>query len=271
MRRTIPVALLALAGLACGGSESEAPPLESPPRPPLAYAIHETLPRELLREANGGRDVLGEDGYFAIPPRVTRVWVDVGAHHLETTREMYKRSPDLALIAIEPLAECWPTWPKGRRLIGIPAAIHTERGRMEFHVNAADVTSSLAPSLTESSVADLTRTVEVREVPVLRLEDVLERIPPEISIDYIKTDVQGVDLQVLESAGEHLRRARRVRAEVINEAIYGDVGEDKTGTEREFVAFMKGMGFRFIGDVDIAPGRNWLDKDFVNEALPPGS
>ena len=77
---------------------------------------------------------------------------------------------------------------------------------MDFHVNAADVTSSLAAGKPGSSAALLTRTVEVRKVPVLRLEDVLAALPDSVDIAYLKTDVQGVDLQVLQSAGERLRR-----------------------------------------------------------------
>lgn len=277
MRRSFLVLTGSLA-LACGGGEpAPPPPAPTPatpaplPRPPLEEALLDHLPEELLRQANHGRLPLGEDDYFAFPAGVTRVWVDVGAHHLETTRRTWERQPDMALIAVEPLAECWPEWPDDPRLVGIPAALYLERGEMEFHVNAMDVTSSLAATRPDNPIGEALRTVEVRQVPVLRLEDLLERIPPELTVEFVKTDVQGVDLQVLRSAGELLRRVERVRAEIINEAHYEDVGDETTGTEQEFVDYMAGMGFRFAGDVGVVEDRRWLDKDFVNEhrVVPP--
>jgi FkbM family methyltransferase len=174
------------------------------------------------------------------------------------------------VIAIEPLAECWQTWPRENpRLIGIPAAISLERGAKDFHVNAADATSSLAESEPNSSVAALTRTIEVRKVPVLRLEDILALVPAHIAIESLKTDVQGLDLQVLKSAGEQLRRVGVVKAEVINEAIYKKLGDEAPATEGEFVTYMAKMGFRFGGDLDVAEGRRWLDKLFINNAFSP--
>jgi len=261
---------LALALWACGEAPRAAPAPSTTlaEKPPPHF--QELVPEDLVLEANGGRQVVGSDGRFIFPEAVTRVWVDVGAHHLETFHDALLSTPNLAVIAIEPLAECWQTWPRQNpRLIGIPAAIALERGVMDFHVNAADVTSSLAESDPRSSVAELTRTVEVRKVPVLRLEDVLALVPAHIPIESLKTDVQGLDLQGLKSAGEQLRRVGVVKAEVINEAIYKELGEGEPGTEEEFVTYMAKMGFRFGGDFEIAEGRRWLDKLFINSAFSP--
>lgn len=222
------------------------------------------VPEALLRQANRGRTVLGEDGRFALPKGVRRVWVDVGAHYLETTLGELERYPDLGLIAIEPLAECWDKWPASPRLIGIPVAVYLDRGTMDFHVNADDVTSSLAESVPGSSVAGLTRTIEVRRVPVLRLEDVLRAIPANLPVTYLKTDVQGVDLQVLQSAGQLLRRAYRVRAEVISEAIYRGIGGAAATTDAQMTAFMSANGFRLSDEEDTS--RGWGDRVFQNVA-----
>lgn len=271
MRRSLLVLTGSLA-LACGGGEKPAPEPAPPPatpaplpRPPLDDSLLDYVPEELLRQANYGRKPIGEDDYFEFPDGVTRVWIDVGAHHLENTRRPWERQPDMALIAVEPLAECWPHWPNDPRLVGIPAALYLERGEMEFHVNAMEVTSSLAASRPDNPIGEALRTVEVRQVPVLRLEDLLRRVPPEIPVEFVKTDVQGVDLQVLRSAGELLRKVGRVRAEVINEAHYEAVGGEEAGTEQDFVDYMASMGFRFAGDAGVVEDRRWLDKDFVNE------
>ena len=145
-------------------------------------------------------------------------------------------------------------------------AISTERGFLDFQVNAENATSSLLKSVEGNSVSELTRTVQVRKVPVLRLQDVLERIPPGVDVEFLKTDVQGHDLQVLKSAGEQIRRVERVQVEIINEPIYAGSGEWKPGTEDEFVSYMQGKGFRFEGDSNVRSKREWLDKHFVNSA-----
>jgi FkbM family methyltransferase len=233
----------------------------SNPRP--TFDVDKIVPRELLRQANHGREVVGTDGRFVIPRGVRRAWIDVGAYLMETTHDELETHDDVALVAIEPLAECWKVWPDNPRLVALPVAISLERGWLDFNVNAAKGTSSLLKSIKGNSVA-LTRTVEVRKVPVVRLEDVLDRIPPEVDVEFVKTDVQGLDLQVLKSAGEALRRVKRVRAEVINEAIYEGIGELRPGTEAEFVAYMASKGFQFVGDDEVSLHRAWLDKQFVN-------
>lgn len=257
---TWPRGLSALAALLLAACA--APPRADQPRP--SFDIHQIASQELLREANHGRTIEGVDGRFVIPHGVRRAWIDVGAHLLETTRASLKHKKDLALIAVEPLAECWKQWPDNERLIALPVAISIDRGSMDFHVNAFNNTSSLLKSVEGNLVDKLTRTVEVRKVPVLRLEDVLERIPPEVEVEYLKTDVQGVDLQVLKSAGEQLRRVERVRAEVINARIYEGSGDLQPGTEADFVAYMASKGFQFAGDDSVHKDRAWLDKDFVN-------
>lgn len=222
---------------------------------------------ELLRTANHGRDLVRPDGRFAFPGQVTRVWVDVGAHLLETTGDALKSEANLGLVAVEPQAQCWLKWPDSPRLAALPVALFLVRGTMDFHVNADDQTSSLAPSVSEKQAKALDKsmkTVEVRKVPVLRLEDVLAAVPEDLEIEYLKTDVQGVDLQVIQSAGEQLRRVRRVRVEVINAPYYAHLGGHKPMPEQEMVAYMRSMGFRFVGDHDVQRDRTWLDKDFVN-------
>ena len=252
-----------LAGAACQ------PRGAVPPAP--AFDIASVVPDDLLRRANHGRRIVGDDGRFVLPPRVRRVWIDVGAHELETTRDALERESDLALVAVEPLERRWTQWPDRARLIALPVALSTERGWLDFHVNASDATSSLLPTTEGNAAGDLTRTVETRKVPVLRLGDVLERIPDGLDVEYLKTDVQGHDLQVLRSAGDHIRRVGRIRVEVINTPIYEGSGDWKPGTEEEFVRYLAGHGFEFERDSAIRGDRLWLDKSFVNRNRRPAS
>jgi len=258
MRKTAAV-VLALWAAGCGRADGEK-------QPPPSYDVTQVASPELLRRANHGRTIEGADGRFVMPRGVRRAWIDVGAHLLEQTRAELERNDDVAVLAIEPLEECWTTWPDNPRLVALPVAISLERGFMDFQVNAENATSSLLKSVEGNSVSELTRTVQIRKVPVLRLEDVLERIPPEVEVEFVKIDVQGHDLQVLKSAGEQIRRVEKVQAEVINEKIYEGSGELRPGTEAEFVSYMQSKGFRFEEDTAVHMHREWLDKVFVNPA-----
>ena len=233
------------------------------PPPPAASRIADHVSRELLRKANRGREILDADGSFRFPKTVRRVWIDVGAHHLETTGPEL-RYPDVAIIAIEPLAEAWATWPDSDRVIGLPVAIYLERGSMDFHVNALDDTSSLLESNQASPQGAVTRTVEVRRVPVIRLEDVLLAIPSRYPVAYVKTDVQGVDLQVLQSAGDSLKRVERVRAEVINAPDYKKLAGQGMASEREMVTYLQSQGFLLAQETGVQADRAWLDQNFLN-------
>ena len=83
-------------GLGVAGLSGCAP--RSGPAPLTALADH--IPGALRASANRGREILRPDGLLALPKSVRRVWVDVGAHHLETTKAEL-RYPDVAVIAID--------------------------------------------------------------------------------------------------------------------------------------------------------------------------
>lgn len=255
--------LASLASLACEGSESA-------PRESFGPVLDELVSVELWKAANWGREALGEDGYFAFPEAVRRVSVDVGAYELKVTKgHLIKR--DIGVVAIEPMSERWDSWPKDPRVIGVPVAISLERGTLDFNVNVSHGTSSLLKTMPGTAFSDeVMKTVEVRRVPAVRLEDVLERIPPDLKIWFLKTDIQGLDLQALKSAGEHLRRVRRVRVEIINAELYEKSGPESMSTEQEFHDYMKSMGFSVEREMptpklEWLEERSWLDVDYMND------
>jgi FkbM family methyltransferase len=234
-----------------------------PPGPARAQTLAQYIPAALRASANRGREILRPDGLLALPKGVRRVWVDVGAHHLETTKGEL-RYPDVAVIAIEPLKEAWSYWPDSDRVIGIPVAIYLEHGAMDFHVNALDDTSSLLESTGDDRTGAFTKTVEVRKVPVIRLEDVLNAVPDGVEIAYVKTDVQGVDLQVLQSAGESLRRVERIRSEITNLPAYRKLEGQGMATETEMKTYLRKVGFDLVGEEGVQPDRGWLDQIYLN-------
>ncbi len=101
------MALLGLLGVSCQtGTVSPAD---------FAPELTELVSDQQWSQSNQGRDPLRKDGFFAFPENVRRVWVDVGAYNLRVSRGAVTRSPDLAVVAIEPVAEHWAKWPKDPR------------------------------------------------------------------------------------------------------------------------------------------------------------
>lgn len=204
------------------------------------------LPGALLFRANRGRTIFDGSGQLSFPPEVRRVWIDVGAHELESPLAALLSRPDLGVIAIEPLWEKWATWPNVPNLITIPFAIYSKEGSMTFHVNAYQATSSLLPSAADSRFDVATRTVEERPVTVIRLDRIMSRIPTGTCIEFLKTDVQGVDLQVLQSAGAEIKRVKVIRTEVSIRPMYEKQGESMS-TREEFETYLAELGFHELG------------------------
>lgn len=80
-------------------------------------------------------------------------------------------------------------------------------------------------------------------VPTLTLNMILRVIPKDISIDYLKVDAQGYDLQIIQSAeASELRRIPRIASEVFmpeQEMDYINVTNGYT----EWVEYMNSIGY----------------------------
>ena len=105
----------------------------------------------------------------------------------------------------------------GHKFFLIPCALGLTRGPVDFYVTEADLgcSSMLAPR--DFAV----RLVE--QVPCFPLSDFLSLFPFHLldHIDYLKTDCQGTDLQVLQGAGPFLDRICIVTAEAENHQYLG--------------------------------------------------
>ena len=255
--KSLLIVLLALMAVSC--QMSGASPADFAPE------LIEMVSDEQWSQSNQGREPIRKDGFFDFPRNIRRVWVDVGAYKLRVSKGALAADPDLAVVAIEPVAEHWKTWPNDPRVIGVPVAISLERGVLELNMNESDGTNSLLKtqpgSLFENSGQ---RTVEVRRVPAVLLEDVLERIPAHISVEFLKTDIQGLDLQALKSAGDQILRVKRIQTEIMNTALYEKTGSESMSSEQEFQDYLGGRGFTLVGE-KVTPNREWLDAFYAND------
>lgn len=132
--------------------------------------------------------------------------------------------------------------PDGRVIRTYPGLI-ADGGKVTFHVNRFDATSSIFPAnhtLTRPfGLLDLAvETVKTQELPSRRLDDMLS---DDVAIDLLKIDVQGASHTVLDNAHAVLRRTLvcHVEAEFapvyLGEPLFADVD-----------ALLRRFGFAFV-------------------------
>lgn len=157
-----------------------------------------------------------------------RVVLDVGANAGEFALEMARRNPRLQVVAIEPV----PSLAEGIRDAASTAGLDTVRvlevalgaETGESTLNVAELGDWGVSSLLDFDAASLAgdeywatredlRFTTTQTVTVRTLGDLLTELDPEV-VDFLKIDVQGLDLEVLASAGERLGTIRAGMLEV---------------------------------------------------------
>jgi FkbM family methyltransferase len=192
-------------------------------------------------------------------------WIDVGAHHGETTLVSAILNPCLKIYALEPnLSAAAMLMGRAPNYFVVPMAVAEKDGTADFHMNALDVASSLLP-LNESATrawigGEGLRVVSVVTVPTVRLDTFMDRVGIN-KVDFLKIDAQGADLFVLRSAGSRLEDIRRItlEADVTQARLYqGSAGRN------EIVAYLQERGFS-LAAVEAQSCGQEENLTFVNE------
>jgi FkbM family methyltransferase len=179
--------------------------------------------------------------------RIEGTWIDVGAHHGETTLRYAKQNPDLRIFALEPnLSAAAKLMGRATNYFVIPLAIAEKNGIADFHVNAFDAASSLLPfnegALQSWIGGETLRVNSVIAIPTMRLDTFMDLTAIQ-SVDYLKIDTQGMDLAVVKSAGQRLRDIARITLEVDVKPVPLYSGAP---SKNEVVAFLKEAGFSLV-------------------------
>jgi FkbM family methyltransferase len=121
-------------------------------------------------------------------------WIDVGAHHGETTLGYARHNPGLRIFAFEPnLSAAAKLMGRAANYFVIPMAIAEMDGHAEFHVNAFDAASSLLPfdetSLQSWIGGENLKVNSIATVPTIRLDTFLNYAGIR-NVDYLKIDTQ---------------------------------------------------------------------------------
>jgi FkbM family methyltransferase len=176
----------------------------------------------------------------------TEIWIDIGAHHGESSLPNAKNNPGLKVYAVEPNLRA------ASKLVGrlanyvvLPMAIAEKDGSADFYVSVYDHASSLLPFNEEGlrtwAGHDL-KIDSVVTVPTIRLDTLMGMLEIE-KVDFLKIDTQGMDLAVLRSAGTRLGDIGMIRLEVWVAPVPLYSGAP---SKQEVVAFLEGSGFSLV-------------------------
>jgi len=206
-------------------------------------------------------------GMIDIPPHIKRIKFDVGLSWDAPNSAMWlTREKDLFVIGIEPnryatdlikeRGEVWSMVKRGDRVVItednymlLECAIGNVDEPVMMPFNSMSCTSLEwagcpgCSSLLEPTVKLLNDHQEVSstdEVMVVPFKYLLEKIPWDRFpyIDMVKTDCQGIDMEVIKSMGEYLERVVYLNCEI------SAVGWYEGATDpNEFISFLNTMGF----------------------------
>lgn len=198
-----------------------------------------------------------------------RIIIELGANTVYTVRDTLLKQPKFRghfLVSFEPLLDKYAANLAGRskavmrttlghhhrRGVILPFAVGPTQGVFDLQVSDIDGCSSLlnftAPSQgKKSGRPGCSVARERRRVPGITLRTVMGWLPAGSEVDFVKSDIQGVDLLALKSAGDQLPRIRRVQMEAALGHHYNDGSPDCTTVVSE----MGALGFRLASPVEI--------------------
>lgn len=158
------------------------------------------------------------DAYEAVAAilgeREPLVIVDGGAHIGRMTRRLLDRFPAATIYAFEPVRETFDELARSvagePRATAVHAALGGATGALDIHVNGCTGTSSVLPATPRlhGYHGDKVALRRTEEVPVITLDEWAEEEGVE-SVDFLKLDLQGFELEALEGADELLRTSVR--------------------------------------------------------------
>ena len=173
---------------------------------------------------------------------------DAGAHIGQTAVKYKTLFPDAAVYSFEPFEGSFAQLVTAVRGLNdvhpINSALGRYAGELTLNVNRSTATNSLLRTDTRASEtwngADVTDTIGENKVPVETIDSFLATHPAISTIDILKIDAQGSEMDILLGARGALqaRRVRLVYLEIIVLPTY--IGQQ---TLEAYLAFLRGSGF----------------------------
>ena len=195
----------------------------------LVAALMESEEYRLGHGVQGSLDALRQRVAGAAASLLARplTVVDIGAQELDTEEHIYapltRQGLPYRIVGFEPQQEkieASRLRNPDSRVTLYPTFIGDGKAHT-FHINNDDATSSLLPfnrALTgQLRDLDHLHTLRTEQVATSRLDEVLADVE---AVDFLKLDIQGFELPVLQHAGKVLARTRIVHCEVAFAPIY---------------------------------------------------
>jgi len=181
------------------------------------------------------------------PPGIRNVILNIGAN-TDPILPRAQDGPCTMAVAVEPMVS--HLIKPHPRLQVIPAAITSSPGLATMvYMNNVGASSSLSPPGSKSGWnSDPERDGAIKFVPVLSLRNLLDSIPSDVKIDFLKTDMQGHDFAAISASGDAL--AQRQIPRVWTEAWYDDVSSYQgvhNDLCRDWIPFMESIGYELVG------------------------
>lgn len=148
-----------------------------------------------------------------LPPNATRIIINIGSNKDPPV----SHDPTTYTIAFEPVIKTASLITPHPRVLVVCAAVGPQPGLAVFYTyakegEASSLSQAADPSVWWAVIPEGFPPVSL--VPVLTLRTVLEAIPRHLEIVYLKIDAEGMDLEVIESAGDAITRAQVVQCEI---------------------------------------------------------
>lgn len=181
--------------------------------------------------------------------------VDVGLHYGAVLHCELWNDPDLVYIGIEahlvnfgvshyhmlenvPLGD-----PMRDRIMLLPLGLSNVTANVPFNENYAPACGSILKSIGDRQGWWCTHTINSFEIPVVRLDSILARVPANYTFHYLKVDVEGADHLVIYGGGEYISKFNMITIECRppNDAIH--TARYDTCQQSEMLHYMTSRGF----------------------------
>ena len=209
--------------------------------------------------------------FILFPPDVHKLWINLGSHIDPPVSD----DPHTYTLAIEPVLETAKAIKKHPRLIIITVAISDFIGFAKFNVyNQAGVSSSLdeanhnttvwGPGGTKSWAYNPVEYPPLHIVPVMTLKALIKSLPRNITIEFLKTDLQGHDFKAIKSAGNSLIGIHKIMVECYCHGFHA-FALDVDNSFESHNAHITSMGFTLERDPCKHPAETEVDAVWLKK------
>lgn len=188
------------------------------------------------------------NGKILLPEFCKRVKIDVGLSSDASQSAVWLASdPELIVFGFEPVSSNVKALIEiesqaifrfiGKQFFILPTALGSRTGSTQIYVTDIDAGRS---SLMEPKNFPVTH---VEEIPIFTLDQFLELFPFEIigRIDFLKTDCQGGDLEILKGGSKFLNKIAVITSECDDSAY-----SESRNSLGEMISFLENLGFQCV-------------------------